>query len=58
MYNNNHNLLCSIFVIMQYSFNYSKGNKRLNPLGPKYPDLNSPNLPWTKCMDSVGRIDS
>ena len=25
---------------------------------PKYPDLNSPNLPLTKCMNSVGRIDS
>ena len=24
----------------------------------KYPDLNSPNLPWTKCMNSVGRIGS
>ena len=25
---------------------------------PKYPDLNSPNLPWTKSRDSVGRIGS
>ena len=29
-----------------------------NPLSTKYPDLNSPNLPWTKCLDSVGRIGS
>ena len=25
---------------------------------PLYPDLNSPNLPWTKCMNSVERIGS
>ena len=30
----------------------------LGPSSPKYPELNSPNLPWTKCMNSVGRIGS
>ena len=30
----------------------------LNPLSSKYLNLNSPNLPWTKCMNSVGRIGS
>ena len=28
------------------------------PFSPKYPDLNSLNLPWTKCMNNVGRIGS
>ena len=29
-----------------------------SPFKPQYPDLNSPNLSWTKCMNSVRRTDS
>ena len=37
---------------------YGGGWVGLNPLGYKYLDLNSPNLPWTKRMKKVGRIGS
>ena len=47
--------LCNWFMRRR---NITKNPTVINPLSPRYLDFNSPNLPSTKCMNSVGRIGS